>query len=124
MRLLPRRLSAVLVLALAIGSSLPTQMASAESGSTCLSRLNSARKSAGLPLVSNSGVLSLAAQRHANYRARTDALGLTDASAHFETAGRAYYTGVRPWTGPRLPGCALAHGRARARTWSPARGHR
>jgi uncharacterized protein YkwD len=104
-RLLPRRLSAVLVLALALGSSLPTaQVASAESASTCLSKLNSARRSAGLPQVTNSGVLSLAALRHANYRARTDTLGLSDISAHYETGGRAYFTGLRPWDRTKAAG--------------------
>ena len=103
MRLLPRRMSAALVLALALGSSLPT-VASAESASNCLSRLNGARTAAGLPVVANSGVLSLAAQRHANYRVHADAAGQTDASAHFETAGRAYYTGVKPWDRTKAAG--------------------
>jgi uncharacterized protein YkwD len=103
-RLLPRRVFAVLVLALALGSSLPAQVASAESASTCLSKLNAARRAAGLPLVTNSGVLALAAQRHANYRARTDALGLGDTSAHYETPGRAYYTGRRPWDRTKAAG--------------------
>jgi uncharacterized protein YkwD len=98
-------MSAALVLALALGSSLPTaQVASAESATNCVSRLNGARKAAGLPQVANSGVLSLAAQRHANYRAHTDAAGQSDSSAHFETAGRIYYTGVKPWDRTKAAG--------------------
>jgi uncharacterized protein YkwD len=111
-RLLPRRQTVVLALVLALGASLTTtQLAGAESSTTCLARINGARRAAGLPLVTSSGVLTLAAQRHANYRARADELGQRDASAHYETPGRAFYSGVRPWDRTKAAGL-------RAGTWA------
>jgi uncharacterized protein YkwD len=104
-RLLPRRPTVALALVLALAATLTaTQLAGAESASTCLAKLNSTRRGAGLPLVTSSRPLAVAAERHANYRARADALGQRDASAHYETRGRAYYSGVRPWDRTKAAG--------------------
>jgi uncharacterized protein YkwD len=95
----------LVVLALACGSTLPlAERAEAEPAATCVAKLNAARRSAGLPAVANSATLSKAAQRHANYRAYNDARGLRDTSAHYETKGRAWYSGVRPWDRTKAAG--------------------
>jgi uncharacterized protein YkwD len=111
-RLFPRRALATVVLTLVCGSTLPvTQPAFAEAGPTCGQRINAVRTRAGLPKVSGSGVLVTAAQRHANYRAAADSRSQRDTSAHYETAGRAYYSGVRPWDRTKAAGL-------RAGTWA------
>jgi uncharacterized protein YkwD len=104
-RLFPRRLAVTVVLTLACGSTLPvTQPALAESGATCGQRINTVRARAGLPRVAGSGTLTTAAQRHANYRAAADGRGQRDTSAHYETKGRAWYSGVRPWDRTKAAG--------------------
>ena len=105
MRCLPRRLPSLVALAVLLASTLSaTGLASAETRSQCLGRLNAVRAKAGLAQVRLSGTLTAAAQRHANYRAYADSHGLDDASAHHETAGRRFYSGVKPWDRTRAAG--------------------
>jgi hypothetical protein len=93
------RVAAVLVLLALLGSSAPPPPLRAESASACYSQLKTVRARAKLPAVSSTRLpaLATAAQRHATYRVNADAARLADQSAHYETEGRAYFTGVRPW---------------------------
>lgn len=93
------RVAAVLILLAVLGWSAPESALRAESATACYSQLKAARARAKLPAVSSSRLpaLASAAQRHATYRVAADAAGLPDQSAHYETAGRPHYTGVRPW---------------------------
>jgi hypothetical protein len=71
----------------------------AESATACYSAIKAVRTRAKVPAVSSTAqpALARAAQRHATYRVNTAVLGLVDSSAHYETAGRPYYSGVYPW---------------------------
>jgi uncharacterized protein YkwD len=104
-RFLPRRLPSLLALVVVLASTLSaTGLASAETRSQCVQRLNAVRAKAGLVQVRQSGTLTAAAQKHANYRAYADSHGLNDASAHYETSRRPYYSGARPWDRTRAAG--------------------
>jgi uncharacterized protein YkwD len=71
--------------------------AAGEPAASCLAQLNAVRHLVGSPRVTASRPLAIAAARHAAYRARTDAAGLRDLSAHHETRGRPGFSGRLPW---------------------------
>lgn len=77
----------------------PPPSTRAESAATCYSKIKAVRAKAKVPAVSSSRLpaLARAAQRHATYRVTTDAAGQRDQTAHHETRGRRYFTGVYPW---------------------------